>query len=71
MVIRGVQMFLGLAPDRAGAVWGPLAEVVDLCGLTLDGGVEQDGGSATEGPEAQQPARNRNHLRLVAHRRNP
>lgn len=65
MVVRNVQMFLGLAPDGEDAPWGPLRAVTHLCGLTLQGGVEEDRGGPAIGTEAQQPARNREHLKLV------
>jgi len=71
VVVRGVRMFLGLAPERDHPVWGPLSEVTHLCGLTLQGGVEEDLGGTAEGAERHQPARNRDHLRLVSHRSSP
>lgn len=37
-VIRGVQMFLGWAPeDEADGVCGPLRRITHLCGLTFGG----------------------------------
>ncbi len=72
MVVRGVQMFSGLAgSERDQPAWRPLARITDFCGLTLQGGVEEDGGSALEGSLSHQPARRRDHLRLVSHRRSP
>ena len=71
MIVRGVELFLGLEAEGSGPAWGPLRQITSICGLTLQGGMEEDLGGATEGSEADQPARNRDHLRLVAHRRTP
>jgi len=71
MVVRGVEMWSGLAGGDL-SPWGPLVRVTNLCGLTLDGGMEEDLCGPVEGPEARQPARDRqSHLRLVSHRMSP
>ncbi len=62
VVVRGVQMFSGLDPKAAD--WR-LRRVTSLCGLTLDGGVEQDHGRAKPGAVKPEPTRDRSHLRLV------
>ena len=55
MIVSGVQMFSGLAPEGAS---GPLLPVIRLCGLTLGGG--------DDCAENRQPERRRDHLKLVA-----
>lgn len=67
MVVRGVEMFSGLADlERDGSGWSPLRQITDLCGLTLGGGVDEHLESPAFGSEAAQPARGRNHLKLVS-----
>ena len=68
MVVGGVRMFSGLAPEGHWPAGRPLREIATLCGLTLDGGIEENLRRAAEGVETDQPARRRDHLRLVTHR---
>lgn len=66
-IIRGVQMFSGPIPDWDEAGWGPLREVTFLCGLTLEGGVEEDLCGSPACAEPKKPRRDSSHLRLVSH----
>jgi hypothetical protein len=65
MVVGGCRMFFGFAPEWEQALGRPLAEVTDLCGLTLGGGVHEELESSPAGPEARKAARNPHGLRLV------
>lgn len=71
MIVRGVEMWLGLSADGDCAPWRPLRPVTALCGLTLGGGVDEDLECAAFGPEARQSVRNPHGLRLVSHRASP
>ena len=65
MIIGGVRLFSGFDPASEG--WA-LREIKSLCGLTLDGGVEEDLGGSEPRPACEKPVRDRQHLRLVSHR---
>lgn len=53
MIVCRVEMFSGLAgPERYGPGRGPLRQVTSICGLTLQGGVEQDLAEPRKAPSA-------------------
>lgn len=66
MIIRGVELFLGLGAEGDGSAWSPLRQITSICGLTLEGGIEEDQRGAPVSSETREPARDPHGLRVIA-----